>query len=84
MNQRWYEAFRGLTLIMAAWMALATLATAATKAPIVLGGECDRTGPTQLVGVNLCHGVLDYVKLVNNKGGVAGRPIKYLEVEHGY
>jgi branched-chain amino acid transport system substrate-binding protein len=84
MNQRWYEAFRGLTLMMAACMALATLATAATKEPIVLGGECDRTGPTQLVGVNLCHGVLDYVKLVNKKGGVAGRPIKYLEVEHGY
>jgi branched-chain amino acid transport system substrate-binding protein len=34
--------------------------------------------------VNLCHGVLDYVKLVNKKGGVAGRPIKYLEIEHGY
>jgi branched-chain amino acid transport system substrate-binding protein len=84
MNQRWYEAFRGLTLMMAACMALATLATAATKEPIVLGGECDRTGPTQLVGVNLCHGVLDYVKLVNKKGGVAGRPIKYLEIEHGY
>jgi hypothetical protein len=49
MNQRWYEAFRGLTLMMAAWMALATLATAATKEPS-LWGECDRTGPTQLVG----------------------------------
>ena len=84
MNQRWYEAFRGLTLMMTACMAMATLATAATQEPIVLGGECDRTGPTQLVGVNLCHGVLDYVKLVNKKGGVAGRPIKYLEVEHGY
>ena len=84
MNQRWYEAFRGLTLLMTACMAMATLATAATQEPIVLGGECDRTGPTQLVGVNLCHGVLDYVKLVNKKGGVAGRPIKYLEVEHGY
>jgi branched-chain amino acid transport system substrate-binding protein len=84
MNQRWYEAFRGLTLMMAACMAMTTLATAATKEPIVLGGECDRTGPTQLVGVNLCHGVLDYVKLVNKKGGVLGHPIKYLEVEHGY
>jgi branched-chain amino acid transport system substrate-binding protein len=84
MKQHWYAAFRSLTLMIAAWMALATLATAATKEPIVLGGECDRTGPTQLVGVNLCHGVLDYIKLVNKKGGVAGRPIKYLEVEHGY
>jgi branched-chain amino acid transport system substrate-binding protein len=84
MNQHWYEVFRSPTLMIAACIALATLATAATKEPIVLGGECDRTGPTQLVGVNLCHGVLDYVKLVNKKGGVAGRPIKYLEVEHGY
>jgi len=70
--------------MMAAVYGPGTLATAATQEPIVLGGECDRTGPTQLFGVSLCHGVLDYIKLVNKKGRVAGRPIKYLEVEHGY
>jgi branched-chain amino acid transport system substrate-binding protein len=70
--------------MIAASIALASPAMAATKEPIVLGGECDRTGPTQLVGVNLCHGVLDYIKLVNKKGGVLGHPIKYLEIEHGY
>ena len=84
MDYRWYRAVRGSTLMMVAWLVLATLAMAATKEPIVLGGECDRTGPTQLVGVNLCHGVFDYIKLVNKKGGVSGHPIKYLEVEHGY
>jgi branched-chain amino acid transport system substrate-binding protein len=84
MNQRWYEAFRGLTLMMAACIALVTLAAAATKEPIAVGGMCDRTGPTQLVGVNACHGALDYIKLVNKKGGVLGHPLRYLEVEHGY
>jgi branched-chain amino acid transport system substrate-binding protein len=84
MKQPWHIAFRGLILTLAAGLAVVSLAAAAAKNPIVLGGECDRTGPTQLVGVNFCHGVLDYVKLVNKQGGVMGYPIKYLEIEHGY
>jgi hypothetical protein len=35
---------------------------------IVLGGMCDRTGPTKNIGLQACHGVLDYIKLVNAKG----------------
>src|SRR5687768_13388011 len=84
MKQRWHRAFWVVMLTVATWMPLATLAGTADKPPIVLGGECDRTGPTQLVGVNICHGVLDYVRLVNRKGGVMGHPIKYVEIEHGY
>jgi branched-chain amino acid transport system substrate-binding protein len=84
MHMRWYTVVRGVILLMAVWMTLATPAAAASKEPIVLGGECDRTGATQLVGVNLCHGLLDYIKLVNKKGGVLGHPIEYIEVEHGY
>jgi branched-chain amino acid transport system substrate-binding protein len=64
---------------------LAAVASGASaKDPIVLGGVCDRTGPTQLVGVNLCLGVHDYVEMVNKKGGVMGHLIKYLEIEYGY
>jgi branched-chain amino acid transport system substrate-binding protein len=37
---------------------------------IVIGLQCDRTGPTQTVGVVLCPGYHDYVDLVNSKGGV--------------
>jgi branched-chain amino acid transport system substrate-binding protein len=51
---------------------------------IVIGGQCDRTGPTKSVGIQICPGVLDYVKLVNKKGGINGHKLNYIEVEHGY
>ncbi len=51
---------------------------------IRIGGQCDRTGPTRLIGVELCPGVSDYVRLVNKKGGVLGHKLEYSEVEHGY
>ncbi|MBI2217478.1 MAG: ABC transporter substrate-binding protein [Candidatus Rokubacteria bacterium] len=51
---------------------------------IVAGGQCDRTGATKLVGEQICPGVLDYVNLVNKKGGIEGHRIRYIEVEHGY
>ncbi len=51
---------------------------------IVIGLLCDRTGATQVVGVNLCPGSHDYVRLVNSKGGVEGHKIKLIEVDHEY
>lgn len=51
---------------------------------IVIGMQCDRTGATQTVGVNLCPGYHDYVKLVNSKGGIEGHKIKALEIDHEY
>jgi branched-chain amino acid transport system substrate-binding protein len=84
MQKLWCAAFEGFCLAIMVSFALTTQAAAATKEPIVLGGECDRTGPTQLVGVNLCPGMHDYVKLVNKKGGIMGHAVKFLEIEHGY
>jgi branched-chain amino acid transport system substrate-binding protein len=52
--------------------------------PVVIGWFCDRTGATQLVGVNMCLGAHDFIRLINKKGGIAGHPLKLLEVEHGY
>ena len=51
---------------------------------IVIGLQCDRTGPTQTVGVVLCPGYHDYVDLVNSKGGVAGHMIRVHEIDHEY
>jgi branched-chain amino acid transport system substrate-binding protein len=51
---------------------------------IVLGLQCDRTGATQTVGVNLCPGYHDYVRLINAKGGVNGHKIRAVEVDHEY
>src|SRR5215471_2756398 len=56
----------------------------AVEEDIIIGGQCDRTGPTKLIGIQACPGVLDYVKLVNKQGGVKGYTLRYIEVEHGY
>ena len=56
----------------------------ASAAEIVIGAQCDRTGPTQTVGVNLCPGFNDYIKLVNSKGGVGGHTIRADEVDNEY
>ena len=49
-----------------------------------IGEMCDRTGPTQLVGVNLCPAVQDYVNLINSKGGVEGYTIVAREIDNEY
>ncbi|MDP7546260.1 MAG: ABC transporter substrate-binding protein, partial [Alphaproteobacteria bacterium] len=56
----------------------------ATAQEIVVGLQCDRTGPTQTVGTFLCPGYHDYVKLVNSRGGVKGRKIRVVEIDHEY
>lgn len=51
---------------------------------IVIGLQCDRTGPTGNIGSVLCPGYHDYVKLVNSRGGVEGRKIRVDEVDTEY
>jgi branched-chain amino acid transport system substrate-binding protein len=63
---------------------LAAAGPAAAGHEIVLGLQCDRTGATQTVGVHLCPGYHDYVKLINAKGGVNGHKIRALEIDHEY
>src|SRR4029453_5816898 len=80
---------RFLALVTALVVAAPGLFTAApshaqAKGEIVIGLQCDRTGPTQLVGTVLCPGFHDYVALVNSKGGVEGRQLKALEIDHEY
>src|SRR5436309_8789522 len=57
---------------------------AQSKSEIVIGLQCDRNGPTQVVGTVLCPGFHDYIALVNSKGGVDGHPIKAIEIDHEY
>ena len=61
-----------------------TAAPAVAQKEIVIGLQCDRTGPTQTVGVFLCPGYHDYIALVNSKGGVGGARIKALEIDTEY
>jgi branched-chain amino acid transport system substrate-binding protein len=81
---------RFLAIVTALVVAAAGLFTAASspaqqsKGEIVIGVQCDRTGPTQIVGTVLCPGTHDYFALVNSKGGVEGYQIKALEIDHEY
>jgi len=75
----------GLSVAAATVFAVAAMqAGTATAKEIVVGLQCDRTGPTQTVGTFLCPGYHDYVKLVNSKGGIEGNMVRVLEIDHEY
>jgi branched-chain amino acid transport system substrate-binding protein len=74
----------GLAAGSAMVLGVAANATAQQKGVILVGEQCDRTGPTQIVGVRLCAAVQDYISLVNSKGGVEGFKIKVDEIDHEY
>jgi branched-chain amino acid transport system substrate-binding protein len=73
----------GLGLI-ALTLGISGAVTPALAAEIVVGGQCDRTGPTKLIGEQLCPGVTDYIELANKKGSLKGHTLRYVEVEHAY
>jgi branched-chain amino acid transport system substrate-binding protein len=73
-----------LTMLAALALVLSVAGPAGASHEIVIGLQCDRTGATQTVGVNLCPGYHDYIKLVNSKGGVGGHKIRAIEIDHEY
>jgi branched-chain amino acid transport system substrate-binding protein len=73
----------GLSAVAAGALSLAAAAGAEQK-EIVFGLQCDRTGPTQTVGIFLCPGYHDYIALLNSKGGIEGYKIKVLEIDNEY
>ena len=68
MSRRWKLC---LSAVAAGALSLAAAAGAEEK-EIVFGLQCDRTGPTQTVGVFLCPGYHDYIALLNSRGGIEG------------
>jgi len=80
---------RSLVILTALAMAIGSLpwstpAEAQSKSEVVVGVQCDRTGPTQVVGTILCPAMHDYFALVNSRGGVEGHPIRAIEIDHEY
>jgi branched-chain amino acid transport system substrate-binding protein len=74
-------------LLLAGFLAGASLAAgdaAAQPKEILIGSQCDRTGPTQLVGTVFCPAVQDYVNLVNAQGGVGGYKVVINELDNNY
>lgn len=54
------------------------------KGEILLGAQCDRTGPTQITGTVFCPAMHDYAALINSKGGIAGWKIRIDEIDNNY
>ncbi len=66
-------------------MALLSAGTASgQQKQLMLGAQCDRTGPTQIVGVMMCPAYHDYIDLINSKGGVEGYTLKVDEIDNEY
>jgi len=60
------------------------MAWAQATPAIKLGGTCDLTGSTKIIGLELCPGVRDYIALVNKRGGVQGHRLQYIELDNAY
>ena len=56
----------------------------AQQKEIVVGAQCDRTGPTQIVGVVICPAQADYFALINSRGGIDGYTLRYDELDNEY
>ena len=56
----------------------------AQSGEIVIGGSIPLTGPFAFAGVGINDGIADYVKVVNEAGGVAGRKLRYVPEDTGY
>ncbi len=70
--------------------ALAATAVAATGGvwaqgeDIVLGGSIPMTGVFAFAGIGINAGIQDYVKIVNDAGGIKGRKLVYVPEDTGY
>lgn len=70
---------------LAACVSLAAGAPArAQQGDIVLGGSIPLTGVFAFAGVAINNGIQDYLKIVNDAGGISGRKIKYVFEDTGY
>lgn len=70
-------------LAAAGTMGLAPAASAQQE-EIVLGGSIPLTGVFAFAGVGIDAGIKDYVKILNDAGGIKGRKVKYVPEDTGY
>ena len=78
---------RRRSLLLAAGASLAAPLAAHAQAggeDIVIGGSIPMTGVFAFAGVGINAGMGDYVKMVNEAGGIKGRKIRYVPEDTGY
>ena len=76
---------RRRALLLAAGATLtAPFARAQAGEDIVIGGSIPMTGVFAFAGVGINAGMTDYVKMVNDAGGIKGRKLRYVPEDTGY
>ena len=68
----------------AATLALGAATTQSAPAPIRIGMSAAFQGPSRSLGIELYRGAATYFNEVNQRGGVAGRPIEIVARNDGY
>ncbi|EGF33560.1 extracellular ligand-binding receptor [Oxalobacteraceae bacterium IMCC9480] len=63
---------------------LAAASSAWAQEDIVLGGSIPLTGVFAFAGIGIDAGIKDYLKIVNDAGGVKGRKLRYVPEDTGY
>lgn len=56
----------------------------AQASEIVIGGSIPLTGVFAFAGVGINDGISDYVKIVNEGGGIVGRKVRYFPEDTSY
>lgn len=75
------------SLLLAAGATLAAPLAAQAQAggeDIVLGGSIPMTGVFAFAGVGINAGITDYLKILNEAGGIKGRKVRYVPEDTGY
>jgi branched-chain amino acid transport system substrate-binding protein len=75
--------FTGFLVALLGFVMIASVGFAKPK-EIVIGGIFDVTGRTGAVGAPYAEAVRDYVKYLNENGGINGMKIKLLDVDYQY
>jgi len=84
-NSRISQNRRSLLLAAGASLAAPLAAQAQTGGDdIVLGGSIPMTGVFAFAGVGINAGISDYLKILNDAGGIKGRKVRYVPEDTGY
>ena len=77
---------RGLVMAAAAASLSVPFSTAQAQAgeDIVIGGSIPMTGVFAFAGVGINAGIADYVKIINDGGGIKGRKLRYVPEDTAY
>ncbi len=76
---------KGLLAAFAGAAAIAAAPAASAQAEdIVIGGSIPMTGVFAFAGIGIHAGITDYVKIVNDQGGIKGRKLRYVPEDTAY